>query len=224
MSIPLELPLRFRPDVPYKKCVPGTDLPEWFLTDLKAIDANIWPIWHPWRILWDDTINADEGPADNPRFTVHGDGEHLIMGFVMTDSEGRSISENEWHLYRLSQYGWNHIFNVASTDGLHLTKILDNLYLQALISTKGKRAWSRHLQAKELQNQARDEANARDRFEGIQDQNKWLMRKGLEEAERGNINPTNPVKEIITSYRGQKSKSKIVRPLTDKEGGIYIPD
>lgn len=224
MTRPLELPMRFRPNVPYKRCVPGIDLPRWFINDIKAIDANIWPIWHEWRILWDDTINQDEGPADNPRFKIHGRDGELVMGYVLTDRGNRPIPEKKWHLWRLSQYGWNHIFNVDADRGYYLTRLVDHLYLQALITAKGKRAWSRHLQEKEIQEMERQQKEAAERHENIQLENKWLLKKGLEAAERGHINPTNPTKDIIYSYKGQGNRSRIERPLTDREGGIWLPD
>ena len=42
----------------------------------------------------------------------------------------------------------------------------------------------------------------------------------MENFEFGRTAPTNPTKDIIMSYRGQTNKSKIIRPLNDKDVGL----
>ena len=58
----------------------------------------------------------------------------------------------------------------------------------------------------------------------ISKQDMVTFRKAMENFEHGITAPTNPMKESIISYAGQKNRSRIIRPLDDEEGGLVLPD
>ena len=54
--------------------------------------------------------------------------------------------------------------------------------------------------------------------------NSGMFGRAAENMARGLTAPTAPTKEIITSFSGQTNHSKIVRPITDREGGLILPE
>jgi hypothetical protein len=68
------------------------------------------------------------------------------------------------------------------------------------------------------------QAAADDLFNEVQKENAWLVSKAMDNFAAGRTAPVSPQKDIITSFGGQKNKSRIVRPATDTEGGLILPD
>jgi hypothetical protein len=64
------------------------------------------------------------------------------------------------------------------------------------------------------------QAKSQDLWKEVNKANSKLMKSAAENFASGVTAPTNPEREIIASFRGQSNKTKIVRPLTDKEGGL----
>jgi hypothetical protein len=223
----VSLPKSLRVEAPHRKCEAGIDLPGQFIEDLQAIDKGIYPVWHKYDVLWDDMINNYYGELEDPRYVINGDFNNLNFGFVLTDNEGAPLPDSHWHLWRYSwPHGWAHIVKLESTHESYLRLVVTRLNLQAEYTNKyGFKSWGR-LQV-ELDEAQMQEAITRreDLFKATQDQNDWLMKRVMENFQRGIVKPTNPQIERINSFSGQKNKSRIVRPLDDydKESGLYIP-
>lgn len=209
-------------NTPHKKFHPGLDLPSWFWHNLKGIDKDFYLIWHPYRVLWDNIINEYEGPAEDPRYTIHKEYGELNFGWVLTDNTGRPLQENKWHLWRWCEpHGWAHILGLEDTHGYYLRLVQRRLYMQAKYTDRyGFRGWTKKLdedQTKEQEIQRKDQEYM---FQSFQEENDWLMKRAMENFDRGVVAPTNPTKDSIISYPGQRNRSRIIRPLEDREGGL----
>ena len=73
--------------------------------------------------------------------------------------------------------------------------------------------------------QAEDEERKRgelaaDKFRFLESENRKLTRDAMENFEYGRTAPTKPTKDIITSYPGQKNRSRIIHPLDDEDVGL----
>ena len=79
-------------------------------------------------------------------------------------------------------------------------------------------------QEEEEEKLLKNQKRAEDRFDDAHDENAWLVRKAMDNLDRGVTAPTNPKKETIASYKGQTNKSRTVRPLDDEAGGIVTPE
>jgi len=207
-----------------KKFHPGVDLPSWFFFNLKGIDKDFYLIWHPYRVLYDNIINEYEGLLEDPRYTINKKFGETNFGFVLTDNIGRPLSDCSWHLWRYCDpFGFAHIIKIEDHHDYYLKLVQKRLYLQAKFTDRyGARAWAHKLdedQTKEQNNQQKDREYM---FKSFQEENNWLMKRAMDEFGRGNIKPTNPKYESIISYSGQRNRSRIIRPLTDKEGGLVI--
>jgi len=217
----LSLPERCRPiNVPYKRCVPGVDLPGWFIGDLKSIDKNLHIVWHEWRLLWDDLINQYEGLIEDPRHAINYDHGSLNFGFVLTDGKKAPIPEQKFHVWALADYGWYHVIDIASQNEKHLKQIVKTLNREAVLKEKGRAAYMEAKRDAQEDAQKKRENEGVDKFQFIQNENKRLMQTARENFERGHVAPTNPMVEKIISYPGQVNRSKTVRPLDDKEAGL----
>lgn len=221
------LPRDFRPrGLHYRRLIPGLHLPCWFIDGLKSVDENLHLVWHPFKVMYDDIINADMGSLEDPRFTIHEQYGQEIWGHVLTNRDGSPARDEAWHVWRLARpYGWAHITRLDQTSTAFLHFCLNRLYLADQISGRyGHRAWN--LYQREEQEVARqnkiDDVNQL--LMDTTKENKWLMRKAMENLERGIINPTNPTKDVITSYSGQTNRNRIERRITDKEGGLVLPE
>ena len=208
---------------PHKQFHPGADLPSWFWDNLKAIDRDFYLIWHPYRVLWDNIINTYEGSLEDPRYTIHREFGELNFGFVLTDNNKAPLADCKWHLWRWCEpHGWAHIVGIEDHHDRYLKLLQKRLYLQAKFTDRyGFRAWNHKLDddlTAEQQIQQKDREYA---FKSFQEENDWLMKRAMENFGRGHAAPTRPTKDVITSYPGQSNRSRIIRPLTDKEGGIY---
>ncbi len=217
------LPSKYRTNTKARDFRPGVHLPAWFHDGLKAIDPKFYFVWHPWQTMYDDVMNQYTGEAENPRFSIHKEGVDEIWGFTPTDNKGNPIPENRWHVWRLCEPGWCHMIEVKSDEPEYLKLILDRIYLQATIQAKGPREWRKHMEKEEEERQEKGLAAKHGQFEDIQQANKGMFKVMAENFARGHAAPTRPQKEIIQSGPWSK-RSKIVRDLTDAEGGLEVPD
>lgn len=223
------LPNIFRPGSFVRTPQLGVDLPTWFFEGLKGLDENLFVIWHPFRVLWDDVMNHYAGPLDDPRNTIHVDprtGEQEIWGWLLTDGQGAPIPECKWHVWRLcGDRGWAHIFPINDISSDHLKHYLDRIHLRTQIMGKyGIKGWQRFEREEQaLAHEARQQAH-RNEFSDVMNENKSMIRVAVENMERGIVDSSNPTKEIIRSYAGQKHHTAIHRPLTDREGGFFTPN
>lgn len=206
----------------------GLDVPGWFIDDLRAIDSNLYLVWHPYKVLYDDVMTQYEGLSEDPRFTISPQPQYgcdEIWGFVLTDGQERPLPDNRWHVWRLSRdRGWSHIVQLEDVSSSYLTFFLERLSLQSRIQDKyGTRAWSRFQWEEEMLRQERAELDEHEDFRSSLEENRSLMREVLDNWRSGYTAPTNPQKDVIMSYSGQRNRSKISRPITDEEGGLVVP-
>lgn len=204
---------------------PGKDLPCWFHNELKSLDKCLYFVWHPYRLLYDDVMTPYTGSLEDPRFSIHQEYGVEVWGYPVTHGDGTPILENKWHIWRLCKpYGWCHVSNVASKESEYLNLLLKRLYRQAKIRDVGRREWMRLEQEERDRRMQQQQQEADELFDAVQEENKWFMRKAMENYDRGIVAPTNPQHEHIISYPGQKNRSRIIRPLHDTEGGLVIPE
>ena len=223
----LKLPKDLRPrNTSYRQCDLGIDLPSDFIHDLQGIDENLYPVWHPYRLLWDSIVNEYTGEIEDPRYQVHYKHSDLNFGYILTNGKGEPTPDGAWHIWRLCRpHGWAHIIKVESKDRVYCNLLVKRLWLQAKYNDRyGHTGYSRMLEEMQLADRQKAQDDRQDMMNEIQKTNSSMMNRVVENFEYGRTKPTNPMKEIITSYPGQKDHSKIVRPLEDKEGGLIIPD
>jgi len=223
----IDLPNTLRPrGTVYRRFSPGVDLPSWFYKSIKSIDPKIHFVFHPYKVMWDDIINQYEGTLDNPRFTIHQEYGQENWGFVLTGPDKAPLIENSWHLWRLCEpYGWAHIVKVESIIPEYLKTLVERLDLQANFRTKyGDKAWNKELQDQEEILREKIQKEKQECFDAVNEENIGFLKKVMEEFDRGNLKPTNPKKEQVISYPGQKNRTKTSRNLEDHEGGLIIPD
>lgn len=223
-----QLPKNMRPrGLQHRALHPGIDVPTWFIEQLQGIDSKLHLVWHPWCLLYDSMMNVYEGDPEDPRFVIGEFDGQEIWGFPMTDGEGTPVPNNHWHVWRLCDpYGWAHIVELQALSGEYLQLLLKRLYWQAQISLvpAGQKALMRQMQQDQEEKLEKGQAGANELWGAVQDENKWLMKEAMENFDRGHTAPTNPQKEQIISYPGQKNRSRIIRPLEDSEGGLIIPE
>ena len=208
------LPSNFR----YKKLDTGLDLPAWFYDEIKSVDRNLHFVWHKYRLQYDDLMNNYYGSLEDPRWVINDEG----WGWVLTDNMKVPIPENKWHIWSLAKdYGWCHVSNIASTEPEHLYRIVTRLGKEkAYKAMYGALEWNHRLRKDEEEREAKAQDAKDQQFQDIQKENSWLTRKAMENLDRGITAPSRPTKDIISSYSGQTNRSKITRPITDKEGGL----
>lgn len=206
--------------------MPGIDLPAGFIEDVKTIDNSLHFVWHPFRVQYDDIMNIYYGSLENPRWMIHEAYGQEIWGWALTDNNGTPIPENRWHIWQLTKdYGWAHVSNVASTEPEHLYRIVNRLGREKLYRAQyGAVKWNQKLR-EDLEAFEQKKINERHNlFADVQTANKSAMKTVMENLERGIVNPTRPTKDVITSYGGQGNRSRITREITDREGGLIIPE
>ena len=222
----LHLPKQFRPDRPYRRCALGIDLPREFIEDLQSIDPDLYPVWHPYRVLWDNVINEDSGELEDPRYTVHSMYGEMNFGFVLTDGEGKPIEDGSWHIWRWCYpHGVAHIIKLESREPGYLRLFLKRMMIQAQWTNKyGFRAYNRLLDQVREEDRTQLMKDRQSLFDATQEENSWLMKRAIDNAASGHMAPTNPTKDSIISYPGQTNRSRIITPLDDTEGGLYVPE
>ena len=225
----VSLPKDMRPSgLCYRKLHLGLDIPADFYQTIKGIDENLFFVFSPYRAQYDDLINCYYGSLEDPRWVI-GDAQGFGLetwGWVMTMPNGAPIIDPQWHLWQLKRdCGWSHVANIPSTDPEYLNTIVSRLGREKLFKAEfGALAWNKQMRKEEEDRQARAQDAKDQKFQDIQRENRWLTRKAMENLERGITRPTRPEKEIIMSGAGISNRSKIVRPITDAEGGLITGD
>lgn len=222
----IKLPESGRPrDVYYRKCDLGLDLPSMFVHRLKTIDRNLYPVFHPYKMLWDNLINDYAGELEDPRMQVNYNYGQLNFGFVLTDGQGAPVPDGTWHVWRWCEpHGWAHIINIDCKDREYLNLLIERLWLQAQYNDKYGSGYQKKLDEADEAMREKMKADRADLMNEISKANSGMLNRAAENFARGVVAPHNPKKEIITSYSGQGNRTKIERPLTDREGGLILPD
>jgi hypothetical protein len=223
----IELPEKGRPrGVRYKKCELGVDLPATFIRRLRSIDQNFYPVFHPYRVLWDSVINEYSGPLDDPRYQIKYEYSELNFGFVLTNGQGQPSPDGSWHIWRWCEpaVGWAHIINIDSKDPEYLNFLVERIWLQAQYNDRFGTGYQRELDAADATRRNKLMDDRQDLMKEISKANSGMLGRAAENFGRGITAATNPTKEIITSYANQGNKSKIIRPITDREGGLDLPE
>jgi hypothetical protein len=192
------------------------------MDNLKAIDSKLYIVYHPFATIWDDMMNQYEGELEDPRFTIHREHGEEVWGFVTTDGDGAPIPECAWHVWRLCEpHGWAHVVRVESKEGGYLELLVNRLNIQANFRERyGDIAWNRNTRFEDEEAQIKAQNAHQEMFEAVQEENAWLTRTARDNMARGVTAPTNPMKETITSYAGQKNRSRLSRPLRDEDVGL----
>lgn len=225
MSV-IKLPADCRPAERYRQCELGLDLPSNFVYELRGIDEHLYPIWHAYRMLWDSVINSYSGLLEDPRYQVSYKYGHTNFGFVLTDGHGRPVEDGTWHVWRLCRpHGWAHVINLDSTEKGYLNLVLKRLYLQAQYNDRfGHKGYTKLLQEADAQRRHKLLQERKDMMNDIYKVNSSMMNRVVDNFSRGITKVTNPTKDVIISGAGISKRSKITRPITDKEGGLILPE
>lgn len=221
------LPIDLRPKGFQTKTLrAGVHLPAGFIEDVRAIDESLVFVFHPYIINYDELTNRYYGSLEDPRWMICESFGREVWGWVLTDNLGNPLKDCTWHIWSLKKdFGYSHVQNIASTEPSYLKKIVDRLGREKIYKAKyGPFLWNKKMRQDEEERQAKLQDQKDQEYFDMMNENKWLIRKAQENMERGHVEATNPTKEIISSYSGQTNRSKIVRPLSDKEGGLYLPD
>lgn len=205
----------------------GLDVPCKFLDELKAIDENLYLVWHPYKVIYESLMNQYTGPkGDDERFNIHEEYGEEVWGFPTraTRNDGPQ-AECKWHVWYLHQEGYYHVSVLLDTDQRYLDVLARRLFLQSVISDRyGKLAWNKMQREEQERYTKAKQAASEDLYNEVQKENAWLVNKAADNFRSGITAPTNPTKEIITSFSGQGNKTKIIRPVSDTEGGLILPD
>lgn len=227
----LRLPEKGLPvGMPYKVCEMGVDLSAHFLHDLRSLDDQLYVIWHPYQILWDDMVNDYTGSLEDPRYYIGVNSARageLVMGHILTNGQDIPTPDGNWHVWRWCEpaSAWAHVIAIESKDQMYQQLLIRRLWLQARYNDRyGHRGYQNMMEQADLDERAKMQADKVDLMNDISKANQSMMSRVRDNFEHGRTDPTNPMKETITSYAGQLNKSKTVRPLTDKEGGIDLPE
>ena len=221
------LPAHLRPNGLQQRTLRvGVDLPAGFIEDIKTIDEQLFFVFHPYRINYDELTNRYYGSLEDPRWTICESFGREVWGWVLTDNHGVPIPDGTWHIWSMKKdFGYSHVSNIASLNPDHLKRIVDRLGREKRYKERyGPMDWNKKMRRDEEEYQAKLQDAKDQEYLDIQRENKWLIRKAAENMERGIIGATNPVKETIASHAGQTHRSRLSRPLEDKEGGLYLPE
>ena len=215
------LTAKFRPSgLPHREFCPGIDLPAEFHYHLKALDPDLYCVWHPFKTLYDDTINVYYGSLDDPRYLIAESFGQEVWGFVMTNGAGDPLYDETWHVWRKSSVGWHHIIGIESKESSYLDKVLDSIWDQKLVERYGRKAILRMKEAKEEARIEKENANKAQDFKDVQKENRGMLAKVMDNFQRKNYAPTNQTVETISSYSNQVNRSRIIRPSEDSDGGL----
>lgn len=222
-----KLPKELRPRTGRYKTSSGLDFPSWFTDGLKAIDREFYTIWHPYKTIWDPVINEYSGSLEDPRFVIQDLNGELIFGWPERDPKTWApMPDNSWHIWRLSwPSGWGHIVKIESDQPEYLRLLLTKLCAQKRHTDRyGLGSYSKVLANQQQEEQEAAKVKHDNTLLDVQHENKWFLNRVKENMERGIVNPTMPTKETISSFSGQTYRTRLERPLDDREGGLYIPD
>lgn len=228
----LKLPNIGRPDVRYRECELGVDLPASFIHNLRSIDDKLYPIFHPYLILWDDVVNNYIGPLEDPRYAVQENsfkaGE-LVMGHILSNGQGEPTEDGHWHIWRLVDAkgvpSWCHVINIDCKDPQYLNLLVKRIWLQDQYNKRyGHRGYQRMMEEADIARRAKIQDEKADLMNEISKINSAMVNRAMYNFEHGRVAPTRPKKDIIVSGAGLKKRSKITRDITDREGGLILPD
>jgi hypothetical protein len=226
----LKLPAKGRPcGVRYRQCDLGTDLPSQFIDDLRSIDKDFFPIFHPYRVLWDDMVNEYTGKLNDPRYPIAENsflaGE-LVMGHVLSNGQGVPTPDGTWHIWRWCEpaRSWAHIINVDCRDRLYLNLLVERIWLQAQYNDRfGHKGYQRMMEQADLAKREKLQNDKADLMGEIHKANSGMLNRAMRNYEHGRVEATRPTKDIIMSGGGLSKRSKITREISDREGGIILP-
>jgi len=215
------------------------DVPSVFFDNLKGIDENLYLVWHQYRLLWDNFINYDTGSIEDSRYLINIEYGHLNFGHVLInrhgvplleqtdyDKEWRPNNYGAWHVWRLCKPAgaWAHILRLESTEGDYLSLVNYRLSAQAKWSDRyGAKSYNRLLETMKEEEREQMMKDRQGMMTAFNEENKWFINKAADNFRSGVTRPTNPQREIITSFSGQSNHTKIVRPITDSEAGLVLP-
>lgn len=220
-----KLPTRLRSQFKVREPRLGIDVPAKFYSDLKALDPDLYLVYHPIRVLpTTPVINQYSGSLEDYRTPTHMSHGYVCWGYPLTTSKNEPIQEHKWHVYRLCPQGWAHVISLDHRTPEYLHKVIENIYMQVQMEKVHRKAYRQHIEEYAREMQAKKYGATIEEFNDIHKANKRLFNEARENASRGQFNATNPTKDIIRSYAGQKNRSRIVRPITDTEGGLILPD
>lgn len=217
------LPPDFRPKgLRHKILLPGLHLPSDFISEIKGIDDHLHFVFHPYRVQYDDLMNKYYGSLEDPRWTIHQEHGEEVWGWIMTMPDGSPIPDMTWHIWQLRlDVGWSHVANIPEVNSSALNTIVNRLGREKLFKAKhGALAWNQQMRKEDEERQAKAQDAHDQRFADIQRENRGLTKRAMENLERGVVAPTRPQKDIIMSGANITHRSRIVRDLTDKEGGL----
>jgi hypothetical protein len=121
--------------------------------------------------------------------------------------------------------GWCHVMPIDHISDAYLKRLLDRLHIQCRFTDSDKtRVYIKNLlelEALEVQNAQLKQAQ---RFADFQAENKQMLRRVQNNLERKIIAPSHPHKDVIASYPGQKHRSTLRVPISEKDAGIYTGD
>lgn len=202
----------------------GLDFPAWFFYEIKGIDKNFEFVWHEFKTLYDDFMNKDTGSFEDSRYNIQNIFGKEVWGYPLTNSRGEPTRENKWHLWVKHSVlgGYYHVVKLESVEDSYLSLLLSRLHLQAHAGSARK---YQRLKAEEEENRRlKAQKDVRDFKRDIDAENASFYKRAMDNAMSGHLNPTNPTRDSIISYSGQRNRSRIVTPLTDKQGGLITPD
>jgi len=202
---------------------PGIEFPAWFIQSIKEIDRNLHFVWHAYDSLTENPINEYAGRLDDPRFTIHEQFGQVVFGYLPTNRFGEPLPKNEWHIWwKREGMGWFHVMPIFSLSEPYLKLVADRLHTQAKAMDRAK---ARHYVRDLLQAEADEVLRVKikkdaDNFKDQNKSNKRLIQTAMENLSRGKILPTNPSKQSIISYPGQKNRGGLIVPVSEREGGL----
>lgn len=218
------VPKELRSNATLRQLHLGIDLPSWFCASIKEIDKDLHFIWSDFECIYDDIMNQYTGSNEDPRFCIGPiqGSTYEVWGWPLKLNKDEYKPNKCWHLWRIARpHGWAHVIEISSREPEYLQFLLERLHKQAVYKNKyGHLAWNKLQQDEENERKEKAELENKQKFDDLQKENKRFIKIAMENLASGITAPSNPVKEIITSFGGQTNKSRIIRPITDEEGGI----
>ena len=151
----------------------------------------------------------------------------LVMGHVLTNGKGEPTPDGTWHIWRWCEpaRAWAHIINIDSKDKVYLNILVHRLWLQDQFNSRyGNRGYMQMMEEADLAKRAKMQDDKQDLMKDISKANSAMMSRVRDNYLSGKVDATAPTRESIISYPGQGNKSRTVRPLSDLEGGLVLPD
>jgi hypothetical protein len=151
----------------------------------------------------------------------------LVMGHVLTNGKEEPTPDGTWHIWRWCEpaRSYAHVINIDCKDEMYLNLLVKRLWLQAKYNDKyGHSGYQKLMEQADIEHRQKIADDRQDLMGEIHKANSAMINRAMYNMEHGRTAATNPTKEVISSYSGQKNRSKIVRPLEDREGGLLLPE